>query len=148
MEDTTRRWVCQRLPKWYSHQMLWWQVSTGLPSDIYVFSRLPWEVHIHFNLMQDTESLLGRCRVLIATIRDKGSCPCPQCLVPKTDLYRISFLSDMSQRILKVRSYLHDKVAAARAVAHLQCWGADQRFSSRGSSQGKVSSSYLCKWVC
>lgn len=68
--------------------------------------------------MQDTESLLGHCRVLIATIQDKGSCPCPQCLVPKTDLYRISFLSDMFQRILKVCSYLCNKVAAAQAVIY------------------------------
>lgn len=54
------------------------------------------------------------CRVLLATIRDMGICPCPRCLVPKTEFDRLGLLSDMSRRISQVRTYLRDKVAAAR----------------------------------
>lgn len=61
---------------------------------------------------------LSNCRVLLATIRDKGTCPCPRCLVPKIDFHRIGHLSDVSQRISKARLYLRDKVAAARAAIY------------------------------
>jgi hypothetical protein len=64
------------------------------------------------------EDSLSNCRVLLATIRDKGSCPCPRCLAPKIDFQHVGLLSDMSQRISKARSYLRDKVAAAWAAIY------------------------------
>src|SRR6266850_3746752 len=46
-------------------------------------------------------------RVLLATIRDQGLCPCPRCLVPKTKLDRLGLVSDMKVRINNARHY-HD----------------------------------------
>ena len=66
----------------------------------------------------ECRGLTEYCRVLLATIRDKGSCPCPRCLVPKVDFHRVGLLSDMSQRISKVRSYLREKIAATRAAIY------------------------------
>ncbi|KIJ58627.1 hypothetical protein HYDPIDRAFT_49315, partial [Hydnomerulius pinastri MD-312] len=37
-------------------------------------------------------------KVLLATIRDKGNCPCPRCVIPKTDFGRLGLLSDASAR--------------------------------------------------
>ena len=34
-------------------------------------------------------------RILLATIRDKGFCPCPRCLVPKTHLDRLGLKLDI-----------------------------------------------------
>ena len=52
-------------------------------------------------------------RVLLATIRDKGICPCPWCMIPKKDFCRLGFVSDASQRISQIRLYFHNQVAAA-----------------------------------
>lgn len=64
------------------------------------------------------EDSLSNFRALLATIRDKGNCPCPRCLIPKTEFHRLGLLSDISHRISKIRSYLHDKVTAARAAIY------------------------------
>lgn len=53
-------------------------------------------------------------RVLLATIRDGGMCPCPRCLVPKSEMYLMGFVRDISARISKVRKYFGDSVRAAR----------------------------------
>ncbi|KAG8741835.1 hypothetical protein FRC12_015532, partial [Ceratobasidium sp. 428] len=42
-------------------------------------------------------------RVLLATIRDKGLCPCPQCLVPMELIHRMGSRSDMQRRIKTLR---------------------------------------------
>ena len=51
-------------------------------------------------------------------IQDKEHCSCPQCLIPKTKFHQLGLLSDMSHRISRVRSYLHDKVATARVAIY------------------------------
>lgn len=53
-------------------------------------------------------------RVLLATIRDKGNCPCPRCLTPKSLFNRIGYAHDLSQRIKQLRTYFADKVSQAR----------------------------------
>ncbi|KIK13409.1 hypothetical protein PISMIDRAFT_67086, partial [Pisolithus microcarpus 441] len=35
-------------------------------------------------------------KVLLTTIRDKGKCPCPHCLIPKGNFYRVGLLSDLT----------------------------------------------------
>ena len=57
-------------------------------------------------------------RVLLATIRDKGLCPCPRCLVPKSKLYQMGTKHDIKFRLKNVRSYLFDYVQAARNVIY------------------------------
>lgn len=42
-------------------------------------------------------------RVLIATIRDMGSCPCPRCKVKKSDLFKSGTTQDMQERRANVR---------------------------------------------
>jgi hypothetical protein len=65
-----------------------------------------------------TSMVLSHSRVLLATIRDMGNCPCPQCLVPKTDFHRLGLLSDVSHRISQMRSYMREKVSAAHAAIY------------------------------
>ncbi|KAG1808227.1 uncharacterized protein BJ212DRAFT_1485167 [Suillus subaureus] len=52
-------------------------------------------------------------RVLIATIRDKGICPCPRCLLTKSYFWHIGLIADMSARVLRVQQYLGDKITIA-----------------------------------
>ncbi|KAG8698606.1 hypothetical protein FRC12_008574 [Ceratobasidium sp. 428] len=42
-------------------------------------------------------------RVLLATIRDKGKCPCPRCLVPMDLVHKMGTRSDMHMRMKKAR---------------------------------------------
>lgn len=38
-------------------------------------------------------------RVLLASIRDKGRCPCPWCLIPLSRVHNLGMLQDMKQRV-------------------------------------------------
>ena len=53
-------------------------------------------------------------RVLLATIRDKGLCPCPRCLVHHSRLDRMGLRRDMANRVKQVRVYLAEQVESAR----------------------------------
>src|SRR4051812_14184652 len=55
-----------------------------LPSVLHVLSRLPQEVSSTFPFKSSFSYQM--CRVLLATICDKGLCPCPHCMVKKTSL--------------------------------------------------------------
>lgn len=43
--------------------------------------------------------------MLLATIRDKGLCPCPRCLVPKARLDRVGHIADAKIRTSQARKY-------------------------------------------
>lgn len=43
------------------------------------------------------------CRVLIATIRDMGNCPCPRCKIPKTLIPEMGSSSDRERRLVLQR---------------------------------------------
>ena len=53
-------------------------------------------------------------RVLLATIRDKGLCPCPRCLVPKLKLDQTGTKHDSNSRLKNAHTYLFDYVIVAR----------------------------------
>ena len=53
-------------------------------------------------------------RVLLAMIRDKGICPCPRCLTPKSKMDQTGAKRDSQFREKNVRKYLLDYVCAAR----------------------------------
>ena len=53
-------------------------------------------------------------RALLATIRDKGLCPCPRCLVPKSKLDQTGTKHDNKFRLRNHRTYLSDHVLIAR----------------------------------
>jgi hypothetical protein len=44
-------------------------------------------------------------RVLLATIRDKGLCPCPRCLTPKAKLDRVGHVTDAKARTNQARKF-------------------------------------------
>ena len=51
---------------------------------------------------------------MLATIRDKGLCPCPRCLIPKSKLDKTGTRSDSNFRLQNYRTYLYDYVLIAR----------------------------------
>ncbi|KAJ3882463.1 hypothetical protein F5051DRAFT_494399 [Lentinula edodes] len=53
-------------------------------------------------------------KVLLATIRDKGLCPCPRCLVQKDALDRMGLVRDIQIRTRNIRTYFVNKVNRAR----------------------------------
>ncbi|EGO24774.1 hypothetical protein SERLADRAFT_370017 [Serpula lacrymans var. lacrymans S7.9] len=55
---------------------------------------------------------------LIATIRDMGNCPCPRCLVPKSEIDKIGQVRDLQSRVAKTRSYAMHKIKLAREVIY------------------------------
>ena len=59
-------------------------------------------------------------RVLLATIRDKGNCPCPRCLVVKSDIAKLGHKIDIQNRVSKARSYLSDTIKLARSFIYEQ----------------------------
>ena len=58
-------------------------------------------------------------RVLLATIRDKGLCPCPRCLIPKSKLDQTGTKHDSKFRLQNVRTYLFDYVRIARNAIYV-----------------------------
>lgn len=58
-------------------------------------------------------------RVLVATIRDLGPCPCPRCAIPKVRFIELATMNDMEARESMARHDTQDrqqKVADARAL--------------------------------
>ncbi|KAJ7676829.1 hypothetical protein DFH06DRAFT_1428694 [Mycena polygramma] len=53
-------------------------------------------------------------KVLLATIRDGGGCPCPRCLTPKSQLHLMGLARDIAGRVTNARKYMGDKVRIAR----------------------------------
>ncbi|KAG2739784.1 hypothetical protein P692DRAFT_201872909 [Suillus brevipes Sb2] len=53
-------------------------------------------------------------KVLIATIKDMGLCPCPRCLTPKGLFGYLGLAKDMKFRVSNLRVYVTNKVAKAR----------------------------------
>jgi hypothetical protein len=52
-------------------------------------------------------------RVLIATIKDMGLCPCPRCLTPKALFSALGLVQDMKRRATGFRTYVMHKVIEA-----------------------------------
>lgn len=53
-------------------------------------------------------------RVLIATIKDMGKCPCPRCLTPKSLFPSLGLFQDMRSRINNIRVYVSANIIRAR----------------------------------
>lgn len=73
------------------------------------------------------EVKLKKSRVLIATIRQLGGCPCPRCLAPATQLHKLGLSCDRQQRLLLVRSDASRTclVADARKLIYDKNYGVD-----------------------
>ena len=60
-------------------------------------------------------------RVLIATTRDMGDCPCPRCTIKKADLHKLGSTADSRTRVddaRKADSTFRQTVAAARDMIY------------------------------
>lgn len=57
-------------------------------------------------------------RALLAAIRERGLCPCPRCLVPKSELHQMGLVEDMKKRISRARTYLSGAIDAARKAIY------------------------------
>ncbi|KAJ7163736.1 hypothetical protein C8R46DRAFT_1221491 [Mycena filopes] len=57
-------------------------------------------------------------KVLLATIRDKGYCPCPRCLTLKKDFYKMGLVHDLRARLTGARIYFANKITAARNLIY------------------------------
>ncbi|KAG2337754.1 hypothetical protein BDR05DRAFT_978379 [Suillus weaverae] len=53
-------------------------------------------------------------KVLIATIKDMGWCPCPRCLTPKCSFSLLGLARDMKNRLTNIHSYAMARVMKAR----------------------------------
>jgi hypothetical protein len=67
-------------------------------------------------------------RVLISLIRNRGNCPCPRCLVPKSRFQNLGSKRDMTQRTSLAR--VHDgsqkaKISSARDIIYKQGYAVD-----------------------
>lgn|SRR6267142_3583963 len=65
-------------------------------------------------------SLAAPYRVLLATIHDKGLCPCPCCLIPETKLDRVGHIADAKIRTNQARKYqdITELVKRARSAIY------------------------------
>ncbi|KIM66091.1 hypothetical protein SCLCIDRAFT_111422, partial [Scleroderma citrinum Foug A] len=57
-------------------------------------------------------------KIILATLRDKGNCPCPRCLIPKSSFHQLGFLTDLSARLTLAWTYLQAKIDEARRAIY------------------------------
>jgi hypothetical protein len=76
-------------------------------------------IHKSFNLT--------KVRVLVATIRQLGGCPCPRCLIPTARLQNLGMSRDRQQRSTLARSNASrdQSVATARSLVYEGNYGVD-----------------------
>ena len=67
-------------------------------------------------------------RVLLASIRDKGRCPCPHCLMPLKKVHNLGTTSDMKQRQTLARvddNSRRNKIKEARTIIYDKIYAVD-----------------------
>lgn len=53
-------------------------------------------------------------RVILATVRNNGTCPCPRCLIQKKNISKVGQTRDSQTRLSQARSYVGGLVNQAR----------------------------------
>lgn len=82
----------------------------------------------HFSSCYTLYSLASTSRVLLASIRDIGQCPCPRCRIPLSRVHNIGTVTDMKQRKTLARvddEVKRSKVVAAREIIYEQNFAVD-----------------------
>jgi hypothetical protein len=74
-----------------------------------------------FILLVKMGELLTEFRVLIATIKDMGSCLCPCCFTPKSMFAYLGLLQDMRNHINNLRVYVVTNIVKAQELIYF--WG-------------------------
>jgi hypothetical protein len=67
-------------------------------------------------------------RILLASIRDKGHCPCPRCLIPLSRVQNMGMRQDMTQRKTLARVDDEDrrqKIDCARKIIYEKNYAVD-----------------------
>ena len=124
MADSSWRRVSGSLQTWDCHNVLWRYQAAILFADIHLFCWLPWEVRINFWLTSRTFSdklSLVYIRILIVSIRNLGTCPCPRCTTPMTHVPEMGMPDDMKRRQLLARTdddAWRNKVLCARQLIY------------------------------
>ncbi|KAG2054253.1 hypothetical protein BDR06DRAFT_884542, partial [Suillus hirtellus] len=57
-------------------------------------------------------------KVLIAAIKDMGSCPCPCCLMPKATFDLLGLVKDMRDHLTNLQTYCLEKVISAHGFIY------------------------------
>lgn len=70
-------------------------------------------VRDHSSIPPNYSMLMPTSSVTLTTIRDFGLCPCPLCLVEKSDIRKMGLVADMSARVKRARI---DSTARRRKV--------------------------------
>jgi hypothetical protein len=80
--------------------------------------------------ISQTVSNPNQHRVLMASIRDKGYCPCPRCLIPRSRFQNLGMTQDMKQRGTLVRiddESRRSKVDTAREIIYEKNYAVNSR---------------------
>lgn len=67
-------------------------------------------------------------RILLASIRNRGKCPCPRCLIPLTRVHNLGMARDMSQRLTLARvddNHHQNLIATARGLIYEKNYAVD-----------------------
>lgn len=68
------------------------------------------------------------CRIILASIRDRGYCPCPRCLIPLERVQYMGMARDMRQRVTLARvddDAKRRKVEIARDIIYKKNYAVD-----------------------
>ena len=90
-------WIPESIQTWNGHQVLWWCLVAFLPLYIYLFCRLSWKVTLplcEISILKDSYTCY---RILLASIRNLGRCPCPRCLILLDHVPNMGMHRDMAQ---------------------------------------------------
>jgi hypothetical protein len=102
VENHSRWWIPECLWAWYCDWMLRWCVPQVLSSNIHLLSRLSRKVRIvapHYNTVALTFLILCESRVILASIRNRGQCPCPHCTMDLSKSHLLGMKMDRNDRI-------------------------------------------------
>lgn len=116
LEASTGCRIPSCISPWNCSPVSRWNVKADISTHFHLLGRLPRKVRYFYPFFH---SLTDQCfRVLIATIKDMGSCPCPRCLLPKASFDLLGLLRDTRNRLASLRTYCLESVAKARTFIY------------------------------
>ena len=96
--------------------MFWWSHQARISTHIHLLCWLPWKVSWTYRLYLSHWHI--KPRILLASIWDKGICPCPWCLILKSSFHWLGFLTDLSARISSIRLPFIQKILNAQQAIY------------------------------
>ena len=102
MENYFGWWIYTSLCTWHCYKMCGWVTTKVLPSYIYILGRLPGEVYSPLWIRFRVSHIFDR--IILASIRNLGACPCPRCLIPLSDAHKFGMALDQKKRCSLART--------------------------------------------